>query len=461
MQGNGGSVDKSSWRMDQTGNGAPSSTRDEATGGPASLSSSEYVDLKHHLHRKLLERINLDRLAEIDAPRVRREVRGAVATLTEEEYPDLGSWSKELVVDQVLNEVFGLGPLEPLMQDPSISDILVTTPEKVYVERNGKLVKTPVRFKDAAHLQRIIQKIVAKVGRRIDESSPMVDARLPDGSRVNAVIAPIAVDGPLLSIRRFAKEPLTANDLVTMKSLTPDMLTLLAACVRARLNILVVGATGAGKTTLLNILSAFIPQDERIVTIEDIAELQLHQDHVARMETRPANIEGEGAIRQRHLVINSLRMRPNRIIVGEVRGDEALDMLQAMNTGHDGSLATIHANSCRDAVSRLEMMVGLFNPNVSAQSLRQQIGSAIHLFVQVSRLSDGTRRVTQIAESLGMKGREVELGDLFVFEKLGVAADGTVQGRFRPGGTRPRLLDQLRRASEEVPDSLFEAAGGA
>jgi pilus assembly protein CpaF len=333
----------------------------------------------------------------------------------------------------------------------------VTTPHKVYVERNGRLVKTPVRFKDDTHLQRIIQKIVAQVGRRVDESSPMVDARLPDGSRVNAVIAPISVDGPVLSIRRFARNPLTASDLVGMHSLTDEMLTVLSACVRARLNILVTGGTGTGKTTLLNVLSSYISEDERIVTIEDTAELQLRQDHVVRLETRPPNIEGEGAIKQRQLVINSLRMRPNRIILGEVRGEEALDMLQAMNTGHDGSLATIHANSCRDAISRLEMMVGMANPNISLHSIRHQISSAINVFVHLARLSDGSRRVTQMAESLGVQGRDVLLRDLFVFEKTGLAEGGRVRGRFRGAESKPALIEKLRRFDEPVPESVFEA----
>jgi pilus assembly protein CpaF len=343
------------------------------------------------------------------------------------------------------------------MQDPTISDILVTTHENVYEERNGRLVKTPVRFKDATHLQRIIQKIVARVGRRVDESSPMVDARLPDGSRVNAVIAPVSVDGPVLSIRRFARNPLTASDLVAKGSLTQDMLTLLAACVRARLNMLVTGGTGTGKTTLLNVLSSYIAEDERIITIEDTAELQMRQDHVVRMETRPPNIEGGGAIKQRQLVINSLRMRPNRIILGEVRGEEALDMLQAMNTGHDGSLATIHANSCRDAISRLEMMVGLVNPNISMHSIRHQITSAINVYVHVARLSDGSRRVTQIAESQGMRGRDALLRDLFLFEKTGLAEDGAVKGRFRGTGVKAGLIEKLRRSDQPVALSLFES----
>ncbi|MEK7409272.1 MAG: CpaF family protein, partial [Acidobacteriota bacterium] len=318
-------------------------------------SSPEYQELKFALHRKLLERINLEVLSSMPGERVRMEVRAAVAKLVEEEKTPLSMIEKERVTEEVLNEVFGLGPLEPLLQDPTVSDILVTTPRLVYVERNGKLQRTPVEFKDDSHLLRIIEKVVARVGRRVDESSPMVDARLPDGSRVNAVIPPVAVDGPLLSIRRFRRDPITAEELVRNLTLTEGMIQVLQACVRARLNLIISGGTGAGKTTLLNVLSGYIPEDERIVTIEDAAELQMRQTHVARMETRPPNIEGQGAIKIRQLVINALRMRPDRIIVGEVRGEEALDMLQAMNTGHDGSLTTVHANSPRDAISRLEV----------------------------------------------------------------------------------------------------------
>ncbi len=415
------------------------------------------IEVKHRLHRKLLERINLDRLVEIDAPRVRQEIRAALETLIEEEASGLPSEQQNHLIDQVLNEVFGLGPLEPLMEDPTVSDILVTTPNLVYVERGGKLVKTQVRFKDNAHLKRIIQKIVSQAGRRIDESSPMVDARLPDGSRVNAVIAPVAVDGPLLSIRRFAKEPLQADDLVNAGGLSQQMMDLLAACVRARLNILVAGGTGTGKTTLLNVLSAFIPADERIVTIEDTAELQLRQEHVARMESRPSNLEGEGAIKERQLLINSLRMRPDRILIGEVRGDEALDMLQAMNTGHDGSLATIHANSCRDAVSRLELMVTLANSNLSLPAIRRQIASAIDVFVQVSRLSDGTRRVTEIADAAGIKDDEVVIRELFIFEHLGVSESGRVEGHFRPTGIKPKFLRKLQRANRGFTEAFFDS----
>jgi pilus assembly protein CpaF len=430
------------------------------TGAPRQPSQSD-LDLKHRLHRKLLERINLDRLVEIDAPRVRHEVRAALVALVAEEEDASPSDHDAGVVDQVLNEVFGLGPLEPLMEDPTISDILVTTPKLVYVERAGKLVKTEVQFKDNAHLQRIIQKIVSQAGRRIDESSPMVDARLPDGSRVNAVIAPVAVDGPLLSIRRFSREVLQAQDLVAAGGLTQQMMDFLEACVRSRLNILIAGGTGTGKTTLLNVLSAFIPADERIVTIEDTAELQLRQEHVARMESRPSNLEGEGAIKERQLLINSLRMRPDRIIIGEVRGDEALDMLQAMNTGHDGSLATIHANTCRDAVNRLELMVSLANSSLSQPTIRRQIVAAIDVFVQVARLSDGTRRITEIAEALGVKDDEVEIRELFAFEHLGVAEGGHVEGRFCVAGVKPKFLAKLKRTNRGFSETIFDPLVGA
>jgi pilus assembly protein CpaF len=398
------------------------------------------MELKHVLHRKLLERINLDRLVEIDAPRVRREVRAAVASLVQEQKVPTPPEEREALIDQVLDEVFGLGPLDPLLQDPTVSDILVTTPRLVHIERDGKLTKTAIQFKDNQHLTRIIQRIVGQAGRRIDESSPMVDCRLPDGSRVNAVIPPVAVEGPLLSIRKFSKDPLQAEDLVQRGALSREMLDLLAKAVKDRRNILIVGGTGSGKTTLLNVLSAFIGADERIVTIEDTAELQLRQEHVAKMECRPPNLEGEGSIKERQLVINSLRMRPDRIILGEVRGEEALDMLQAMNTGHDGSLATIHANSCADGVHRLEMMVALGNSNISPASIRQQIASAIDLFVQVARLSDGSRKVVEISESRGVGADgAVELQPIFVFERTSVSEDGRVQGSFRSSGDGPPL----------------------
>jgi pilus assembly protein CpaF len=416
----------------------------------------EHQELKFTLHRKLLDRINLEVLSTLPTERARAEIRAAVARLVEEEKTPLSMVEKDRIIEEVLNEVFGLGPLEPLLQDPTLSDILVTTPKMVYVERDGKLYRTPVQFKDDAHLLRIIEKVVSRVGRRIDESSPMVDARLPDGSRVNAVIPPIAIDGPLLSIRRFRADRLHAEELLANLTLTQEMLTLLEACVKARLNVIISGGTGAGKTTLLNVLSSFVPADERIITIEDAAELQLRQEHVARMETRPPNIEGQGAIRQRQLVINALRMRPDRIIVGEVRGEEALDMLQAMNTGHDGSLTTIHANSPRDAISRLEVMVSLANANISLRAIRQQVASAIDLFIHLARLSDGSRRITHITECVGMEGDQVTLQDIFVFEKTGLAPGGKVLGRFRPTGIRPRFSERLAACGIHLPPSTFQ-----
>jgi pilus assembly protein CpaF len=418
--------------------------------------SPEYQELKFALHRKLLDRINLEALSSVASDRVRNEVRAAVARLVEEEKTPLSVVEKDRIIEEVLDEVFGLGPLEPLLADPTISDILVTTPRLVFVERGGKLYRTPVEFKDDAHLLRIIEKVVSRVGRRVDESSPLVDARLPDGSRVNAAIPPVAVDGPLLSIRRFGRERLTAADLVKSLSLTSGMMELLMACVRSRLNLIISGGTGAGKTTLLNVVSTFIRDDERIVTIEDAAELKLNQIHVARMETRPPNIEGAGAIKMRQLVINALRMRPDRIIVGEVRGEEALDMLQAMNTGHDGSLTTVHANSPRDAISRLEVMVGMANANMSVHSIRQQISSAVDLFVQISRMSDGTRRVTAITECVGMEGDQVTMQDIFTFEKIGVTESGRVSGRFRATGVRPKFYEKLQAAGVNIPASVFQ-----
>jgi len=416
----------------------------------------DYQELKFILHRKLLDRINLEVLSTVSNDRVRAEVRSAVAKLVEEEKTPLSIVEKDRIISEVIDEVFGLGPLEPLLADPTISDILVTTPRLVHIERAGKLYKTPVQFKDDAHLMRIIEKVVARVGRRVDESSPLVDARLPDGSRVNAAIPPVAVDGPLLSIRRFGRDRLTAEGLVRILTLTEGMMVLLQACVRSRLNIVISGGTGAGKTTLLNVLSGFIPEEERIVTIEDAAELKLSQEHVARMETRPPNIEGTGAIRIRELVINALRMRPDRIIVGEVRGEEAIDMLQAMNTGHDGSLTTIHANTPRDAVSRLEVMVGMANANMGVRAIRQQVSSAIDLFVQVSRFSDGTRRVTALTECVGMEGELVTMQDVFVFEKTGLTEAGRVTGRFRATGIRPKFYDRLRASGITIPASVFQ-----
>jgi pilus assembly protein CpaF len=418
--------------------------------------TQEHQELKFTLHRKLLDRINLEALSAMAGERARAEIRAAVARLIDEEKTPLSLMEKDRVIEEVLDEVFGLGPLEPLLRDPTISDILVTTPRLVYVERAGKLHRTPVEFKDNAHLLRIIEKVVSRVGRRVDESSPLVDARLPDGSRVNAAIPPVAVDGPLLSIRRFGRDPLQGEDLVKKLTLTEGMLQLLQCCVKARLNIVISGGTGAGKTTLLNVMSSYIPEDERIVTIEDAAELRLRQTHVARMETRPANVEGLGAIRIRDLVVNSLRMRPDRIIVGECRAEEALDMLQAMNTGHDGSLTTVHANNPRDAIGRLEVMVGMANANMGVRSIRQQISSAVDMFVQVARFSDGTRRITHVTECVGMEGDLITMQDIFVFEKTGLTETGRVTGRFRATGIRPKFYERLRSSGMQLPASIFQ-----
>jgi pilus assembly protein CpaF len=419
-------------------------------------STPAHQELKFSLHKKLLTRVNLDALSALAEPQMRAEIRSAVARLVEEEEVPMSMSERDGVIEEVLDEVFGLGPLEPLLEDYTISDILVTTPKLVYIERGGKLSRTPVEFKDNAHLIRIIEKIVSRVGRRIDESSPMVDARLPDGSRVNAVIPPVAIDGPILSIRRFGRQPLTPEELVANLTLTGGMLRLLKACVAARLNIIVSGGTGAGKTTLLNALSTYIPETERIVTIEDSAELQLQQVHVARMESRPPNVENQGAIRIRQLVINALRMRPDRIIVGEVRGEEALDMMQAMNTGHDGSLTTIHANSPRDAISRIEVMMGMANANMSVQSIRQQVSAAIDLFVHVTRYSDGTRHISHVTESVGMEREIATTQDIFLFEKSGITADGRVLGRFRATGIRPKFYEKLKTAGYHLPQELFQ-----
>jgi pilus assembly protein CpaF len=401
--------------------------------------SPEYQQLKFALHHELLERINLEALSAISEERARMEIRTALVRLVDQQRTPLSRTEKDRVIEEVLDEVFGLGPLEPLLQDPTISDILVTGPRLVYVEQAGKLHRTPVQFKDNAHLLRIIEKVVARVGRRVDESSPLVDARLPDGSRVNAAIPPVAVDGPLLSIRRFGRHAMLGTDLVGNRTLIEPMRQLLEGCVKARLNILISGGTGSGKTTLLNALSSYIPEDERIVTIEDAAELRLQQVHVARMETRPPNVEGQGAIRIRELVINALRM------------------LQAMNTGHDGSLTTVHANSPRDAVSRLEVMVGMANASMGVRSIRQQVASAVDLFVQVSRFSDGTRRVTHITEVTGMEGELVTLQDLFLFDKKGLTADGQVRGCFRATGIRPRFYERLASCGLDLPASIFES----
>ena len=416
----------------------------------------QYLELRATVHRKLLNRLNLEALAHADRPRAEAEIRSLLSQLLAEESAPLNLGERETLFAEVLDDVFGLGPLEPLLRDQGISDILVNTYQHVFVERNGQLERVTASFQDNAHLLRVIDRIVSRVGRRVDDSSPMVDARLPDGSRVNAIIAPLAVDGPLLSIRRFPAERLKANDLVTLGALTVPMLEFLSHCVRARLNCLISGGTGAGKTTLLNVLSSFISEKERIVTIEDAAELQLHQEHVVRLETRPANVEGTGAIRQRQLVVNALRMRPDRIVVGEVRSEEALDMLQAMNTGHDGSLTTVHANTARDALTRIETMVAMGSISLPEKAMRQQIASAIQLVVQQTRLSDGTRKVTSISEITGMEGDVITMQEIFVFDKLGVNKEGKVLGRFRATGVRPKMAERLLAAGIHLPVSMFE-----
>jgi pilus assembly protein CpaF len=423
---------------------------------PAVPTRMDFGAVKAAIHRKLIQKLNLDKLSEVNRDEVRREVGQILEQLVVGESTPMNLQERERLAQEVLDEVFGLGPLEPLLADPTVADILVNTHKQVYIERKGVLERTAIQFRDDAHLMSIIDRIVSAIGRRVDESSPMVDARLADGSRVNAIIPPLAIDGPCLSIRRFGQDPLTAEDLIANHTLTPPMLELLQGCVKARLNALISGGTGAGKTTFLNVLSSYISNRERIVTIEDAAELQLHQDHVVRLETRPANIEGKGAIYQRQLVINSLRMRPDRIIVGEVRGEEALDMLQAMNTGHDGSLTTIHANTPRDALARLETMVAMANLNIPENAIRRQIASALDVVIQVSRMSDGTRKIVSIAEITGMEGDVVTMQDIFVFRKRGIRETGEVIGDFLPTGIRPKFGERLMVTGVRLPMSMFE-----
>ncbi|HEY3158694.1 MAG TPA: CpaF family protein [Vicinamibacterales bacterium] len=417
---------------------------------------TQYLDLRASVHRKLLNRLNLEALAQTDRARAESEIRSLLTQLLVEEPTPLSLAEREALFAEVLDDVFGLGPLEPLLRDATVSDILVNTYRHVFVERKGRLERVTATFQDDRHLLRVIDRIVSRVGRRVDDSSPMVDARLEDGSRVNAIIPPLAVDGPLLSIRRFPVERLKAEDLVTLKALTAPMLEFLSHCVKAKMNCLISGGTGAGKTTLLNVLSSFISNDERIVTIEDAAELQLRQEHVARLETRPPNVEGKGAIRQRELVINALRMRPDRIVVGEVRGAEALDMLQAMNTGHDGSLTTVHANTPRDALSRIETMIAMGAVNLPERAMRQQMTSAIQIVLQQTRLSDGTRKVTSVSEITGMEGDTITMQEIFVFEKLGINSEGRVVGRFRATGVRPKVCERLKAAGIVLPGTMFE-----
>ena len=422
---------------------------------PAAV-SRQYAELKANVHRKLLNRLNLEALAQADRSRAESEIRALLGELLSEENIPISLGEREGLFGELVDDVFGLGPLEPLLRDPAVSDILVNTHKNVFVERGGQIERVTATFQDDKHLMRVIDRIVSGVGRRVDDSSPMVDARLPDGSRVNAIIPPLAVDGPLLSIRRFPTERLKADDLVTVRALTRPMLDFLSHCVRARLNALISGGTGAGKTTLLNILSSFIGDTERVVTIEDAAELKLRQRHVVRLETRPANIEGKGAVRQRELVVNALRMRPDRIVVGEVRSEEALDMLQAMNTGHDGSLTTIHANSPRDALYRLDTMVAMANLNIPEKAIRQQIASAVNLIVQISRMSDGSRKVIAVSEITGMEGEVITMQDIFKFDRTGLGPDGKVRGQFRATGIRPKCTERLAASGVNLPMDMFE-----
>ena len=419
---------------------------------------TEYQQVKADLHRKILDRLDLEKLGRTPGQAARDEVLLLIRNTVNSEAVPLSFAERERLAREILDEIFGLGPLEPLLKDPTVSDILVNRFDRVYVERAGKLEATGLSFKDDAHLMQIIDRIVSRVGRRVDESSPMVDARLPDGSRVNAIIPPLAIDGPCLSIRRFGRDPITARNMVENKSLTEPMLELLSAMVKGRLNILISGGTGAGKTTLLNVLSGYIPNNERVVTIEDAAELQMKQEHVVRLETRPPNIEGKGAIRQRQLVINSLRMRPDRIVVGEVRGEETFDMLQAMNTGHEGSLTTVHANSQRDALARLENMFSMASLNIPERAMRTQIASAIHAVVQIARMADGTRKVIGLSEVTGMEGDVIAMQEIFLFERQGIDENGKVRGVFRATGIRPNFSTRLATGGFRLRPALFESS---
>jgi pilus assembly protein CpaF len=429
-----------------------------ASRAPSTLSRSadRNFELKSEIHRKLIGVLNMERVSSIPQDRVRAEIGRVVEQLLEDERVPMTTAEQNRIIEEVLDEVLGLGPLEPLLKEPSISDILVNRFDKVYIERNGKLALTAVRFKDNAHLLHIIEKIVSQVGRRIDEAQPIVDARLPDGSRVNAIIPPLALDGPSMSIRRFGRHVITSDEMVANKTVTRGMLRFLAACVEAKVTILISGGTGSGKTTTLNALSRFIPEEERIITIEDTAELQLQQRHVVKFETRPQNLNKEGGINQRQLVRTALRMRPDRIIVGECRGAEALDMLQAMNTGVEGSMSTVHANSPRDAFSRLEAMVLMADLEIPARVILQQLVSAIKLVVQISRLQDGSRKIISIAEVIGVKDDLVEIQDLFIFDRSGVSDSGKVQGQFRSTGVAPQIMHRLQVSGIQVPQSVFE-----
>jgi pilus assembly protein CpaF len=423
---------------------------------PATGGANLFQEMKARLHRAIINRMDLTKLGQLESEQLHAEVSRLAEDLLHVENAPLSTAERDRLVNEVRHELFGLGPLEPLLADPTVSDILVNSPKRVFIERGGKLELTSVEFKDDEHLMRVIERIVSSVGRRIDEAAPMVDARLQDGSRVNAIIPPLALDGPVLSIRRFGAEPLRMAMLIEKGAVTKEIAEMFEMCVRARLNVLISGGTGAGKTTLLNALSAFIPEDQRIVTIEDSAELQLQQPHVVRLETRPPNIEGRGEITQRDLVKNALRMRPDRIVIGEVRGGEAIDMLQAMNTGHDGSLTTIHANTPRDAVSRLETMIQMTGMRLSDRAMRQQIASALDLVIQAARLSDGSRRITSISEITGMEGETITMQEIFQFERKGVDQNGKVIGRFRPTGVRPRFAERLKQYGMQLPRVFFE-----
>src|SRR5690348_16707409 len=422
-----------------------------------SFERTDFQQVKADLHRKILDRLDLEKLGKTSGDSARDEVLVVIRSIVNGEVVPLSFAERERLSREILGEIFGLGPLEQLLKDPNVSDILVNRYDRVYVEKAGKLELTTLGFKDNTHLMQIIERIVSRVGRRVDESSPMVDARLADGSRVNAIIPPLAIDGPCLSIRRFGRDPVTFRQMIENHTLTESMLELLSSMVKGRLNILVSGGTGAGKTTLLNVLSGYIPDSDRIVTIEDAAELQLKQVHVVRLETRPPNIEGKGAVRQRQLVINSLRMRPDRIVVGEVRGEEAFDMLQAMNTGHEGSLTTVHANSPRDAMARIENMVSMANLNIPERAIRHQISSAIHAVVQVARLSDGTRKVITVSEITGMESDIITMQDIFVFDRLGIDESGKVRGMFRATGVRPKFAERLATGGCRLRPGLFES----
>lgn len=418
--------------------------------------SAYFQELKRRIHRRLIENIDISKLDMLRGGELAHEIGNIIENLISEEGVPLNQQEKERLIIEVQHETFGLGPIEPLLADPDISDILVNNCSNVYVERFGKLTKTDVLFRDNSHLMQIIERIVSKVGRRIDESSPFVDARLPDGSRVNAIIPPLAIDGPVLSIRRFGVEPLKVGDLLRFGSLDERIETILHGAVKTRLNVLISGGTGTGKTTLLNVLSEYIPATERIVTIEDSAELHLKQDHVVRLETRPPNIEGKGEVTQRDLVRNALRMRPDRIIVGEVRGGEALDMLQAMNTGHDGSLSTIHSNSTRDALARLETMVLMAGMDLPERAIREQVASAIDVIIQLVRFPDGKRKIVKVSEITGLEGNTIVMQDIFVFDQKGVDKDGNIMGDFMATGVRPQFAERLRIAGYDLPQGIFE-----